>query len=61
MSVVNTHCPLPVDAPVLADGVRVLADWASRGRGHSLLTYSQAGVMLTLEAIATTKSKVPLP
>ena len=43
MSVVNAR---PVDAPVVADGLPVQADQASRGCGHSLLTYSQTGVTL---------------
>ena len=40
--------PRPVDAPVVADGLPVQADRASRRRRHSLLTYSQADVALIL-------------
>ena len=49
MSVVNAR--RPADAPVEADGLPVQADRASRGRGNSLLTYSQTGVTPILEAI----------
>ena len=48
---VCSECPHPVDAPVVADGLPVRADRASRGCGHSLLTYSQPGVTPILEAM----------
>ena len=48
---VNSECPRPVDAPVVADGLTTQVERASRARGHLPLTYIQTGVTRILEAI----------